>query len=115
MQTKIVFTKSNIFLLRCPFYFAIGFLSHNHKMSSQKNPTTKRIWNPDDTEKLYEKFRTKEIDPKNQTPTYIRRFHQRSDWIKSIYPKPSPFYRTYRHHADVYIAEQEQHGIRKGK
>ena len=65
------------------------------KMSATKTPS-KRIWKPADTEKLYDCFRTKEIDPKDQTPQYIKRVYNINSLIQDIHKKVHSFYRTYR-------------------
>ena len=49
---------------------------------TQKNPTTKRIRKVEDTDQIYENFRTKEPNPKEQTLLCIRRFLLQSAWIK---------------------------------
>ena len=76
---------------------------------------SKRSWKPEDTEKLYSCFRAKAADPKDQTPNHIKSFYSRTPWIQSIYKKPHSFYRTYRHHADVFLSEELDHGQRKGE
>ena len=101
--------ESPIFLQFFSFCYLINTLITTTKIPS------KRPWKPEDTEKLYSCFQAKEADPKDQTPNHIKSFYSRTPWIQSIYKKPHSFYRTFRHHADVFLAEELDHGQRKGE
>ena len=52
-------------------------------MSTTKTPD-KRIWKLADTEKIYDCLITKETDPKDQKPQYIKKFYNRNSWIQDV-------------------------------
>ena len=101
----------------CQFLFCNPFILYfkDHTLIMTTKFPSKRVWNSEDTEKLYDSFRTKAADPEDQTPNHIKSFYTRTPWIQSIYKRPHSFYRTYRHHANVFIAEELDHGNRKGE
>ena len=68
-------------------------------------------WKDADTKKLYEHFERGDIDPKKQEPVDIKDFFDKTPWLQDR-TTLKKFYRNYRRHANIWIAEQGKHNAR---
>ena len=81
---------------------------------SKSSPQKTESWSIKDSAQLYDLFRSKQIDPLQQTPKYIRTTWEAHSWIRKKYPvRPQPFYKTYRTHANIFISEEQLKGGRR--
>ena len=84
-------------------------------MNLSKSPAQKtESWGIKDSAQLYNLFRSKQVDPLQQTPKYIRTTWETHSWIRKKYPvRPQPFYKTFCTHANIFISEEQLKGGRQ--